>query len=418
MAKARSRRRRVNEKGILKPVVRAVIENVIAAVRTTPLGVLLIAGVVFFHIEALPETIVSSIPTIAYATLAFGMMITAGFNRSRAFFILLVLFLSLAGMVYSALQYGDSSFVLHGIQSTVSLLIPLNLLFFASISEGEVLSSKGKRNLAFILLQIVFVWGLVFSKDVDFFTFVNEKQITFLAMPQTPVPDIAVISFIIAGVFLLIKRKTTNIHFKMAVCGALTAVALAHHFIAVPVAVPFFYAVAGLIIILSMIQDYYVKAYLDELTGLPSRRSLNEELMNLDGDYVIAMVDVDFFKKFNDTYGHDAGDDVLRLIAAAMKDFKYGKPFRYGGEEFTILFPGKKLTEAMAHLEELREKIARRKFILRANSKKGTGRKVNVTVSIGAAESSRKLTDPEEVIKQADQALYRAKESGRNRVSK
>ncbi len=151
---------------------------------------------------------------------------------------------------------------------------------------------------------------------------------------------------------------------------------------------------------------------------MPSRRSLNEDMLALEGTYVIAMLDVDFFKKFNDTYGHDAGDDVLRLIAGVMKNFKAGKSFRYGGEEFTILFPNKSLAEAIPALEKLRESIAKCKFALRgSSSKKAAERKLNITVSIGVAESNHKLASPEEVIKAADTALYRAKDNGRNCVS-
>ena len=168
----------------------------------------------------------------------------------------------------------------------------------------------------------------------------------------------------------------------------------------------------------TMNQDYYFKAYLDELTNLPSRRSLNEEMMNLNNIYTIAMVDVDFFKKFNDKYGHDAGDDVLRLIARVMKEHNKGKAFRYGGEEFTIVFPGKKMEDAVPCLEELREKISKCKFLLRGEREKGIDRRLNVTVSIGVAESTTKSIGPEEVIKAADAALYQAKEQGRNCVCK
>ena len=115
--------------------------------------------------------------------------------------------------------------------------------------------------------------------------------------------------------------------------------------------------------------------------------------------------------------GHDAGDDVLRMIACVMKEFKGGKSFRYGGEEFTILLPEKSLSEAIVQLDELREAIAKSKFVVRGNSKTG-GRKSTVTVSIGAAESTSKLVSYDDVIKAADKALYRAKENGRNCVSK
>ena len=415
----KKRRRRIDKKALAKAVVRVVATKMLAAMRTTPLGVMLVTGIAFFQAEALPAALSSSIPTISYTILVFGMAITSCFNRNRFFFILLILFLSQLGMATFIPEHIDKNFALQSSYSVISVLLPLNLLFFSSLSERGILSGWGQRNLMLILVQVAFLMVLILSGERGFLQVINEKFIFFSFMPQTPLPHIAVITFIVTGVLLLIKRRRATIHFKIAIFSALVAIACAHHFSNIPIAIPLFYTAAGLIIIVSVIQDYYFKAYLDELTALPSRRSLNEDMMKLDGIYVIAMVDVDFFKKFNDTYGHDAGDDVLRLIARRMEECKSGKCFRYGGEEFTILFPGKKLIEVVPYLEELRGKIAKCKVVLRGEDKGGRmlSRRLNVTVSIGAAESTHKSINPEEVIKAADMALYRAKDQGRNCVS-
>lgn len=396
----------------------SVATKILSAIRTTPLGIILIAGITFCYLDDLPGSFISAMPTISYMILLFGIAITSCFSRSRAFFILFVLFLSQLGMNAPIPVHLDRTFALHGIYLTTSLLLPLNLLFFASWPERGIFSSWGKRCLVFVFLQVVFVMGLVLSGDTELFNEISKPLFSFPFLPQTPIPDAARIAFFLSGLFLLLKRRRSNAHFKITIFGVLIAVASAHHFNSPPAAFPFFYATAGLIIIVSVIQDYYFKAYLDELTGLPSRRSLNEDMLLLGSTYTIAMVDVDFFKKFNDTYGHDAGDDVLRLIGKIMKNFKGGKPFRYGGEEFTLLLPGKSLAQATPYLEELREEIAKSKFVLRESNKNKSGkRRLNVTVSIGAADSNHKVITPEEVIKLADNALYRAKENGRNCVS-
>lgn len=419
-------RRKINKNIDSKPKAQidhqAIMSKLLSAFRTTPLGVILMTGILFFYLKDLPAYLTSAIPTISYMILLFGIAITSCFNRSRAFFILLVLFLSQLGMSAFIPVHLDKNFALHGIYLITSLLLPLNFFFFSSLSESGIFSLWGKRNFLLIFFQIVFVMGLVLSGDREIFNEIAKKLFFIPFMPQTPIPDIALIAFVLAGLLLLIKRRRTNAHFKITMGCALAAVAFAHHlFITISIAVPFFYATAGLIILLSVIQDYYFKAYLDELTNLPSRRSLNEDMMRLGSTYTIAMLDVDFFKKFNDSYGHDAGDDVLRLIGKIMRNFKGGKSFRYGGEEFTVLFPGKSLGEATPFLEELREEIAKSKFVLREDTskrKKGTNRKLNVTVSIGVADSTHKQVTPEDVIKMADKALYRAKENGRNCVSK
>jgi diguanylate cyclase (GGDEF)-like protein len=167
-------------------------------------------------------------------------------------------------------------------------------------------------------------------------------------------------------------------------------------------------------------------AYHDELTGLPARRALNEALQRLNDTYTVAMVDVDHFKKFNDTHGHDVGDQVLRMVAERLGRVDGGgRAFRYGGEEFAVLFPGKSAQESAPHLETLRMAVAGATFTLRGKDRPkrkpesrgrgGGAGKVTVTVSIGAAQA-RGSAVPEEVVKAADRALYRAKEGGRNRV--
>jgi len=125
---------------------------------------------------------------------------------------------------------------------------------------------------------------------------------------------------------------------------------------------------------------------------------------------------------------------VLRMVASRMARVGGGgKPFRYGGEEFTVLFPGKRLDEALPHLEELRAEIERYRMQLRgkdrpAESKTGRGRRsgrsgtggrtVSVTISIGVAERTERNDTPDAVVKAADKALYRAKQKGRNRVAR
>jgi len=184
----------------------------------------------------------------------------------------------------------------------------------------------------------------------------------------------------------------------------------------------------------SVIETAYLVGYHDELTGLPGRRAFNQAIAGLDGEYAIAMVDVDHFKHFNDTFGHDAGDQVLRFVATRLMDVGGGgKPFRYGGEEFAIVFRRAGAEEAMEHAEALRRAIANTKFVVRGldrSQRERTERRqrhrprklrqesvdTRVTVSIGIAEPRRPETPVAEVIHAADKALYSAKENGRNRV--
>lgn len=93
---------------------------------------------------------------------------------------------------------------------------------------------------------------------------------------------------------------------------------------------------------------------------------MESDLRHLGRRYTIAMIDIDHFKSFNDTYGHDTGDDVLRLVASQMERVGGGaRIYRYGGEEFTVLFKGKTAEQAKVHLENLRASVEAYDLVLR-----------------------------------------------------
>jgi len=226
----------------------------------------------------------------------------------------------------------------------------------------------------------------------------------------------------------LLKRRPLDVAFP----AALFAFALAMQLVGQPNAFAVYITAAALVFTLALLQDTFRMAFRDELTGLRSRRNLNERMMGLGRRYTIAMCDVDHFKKFNDTHGHDLGDQVLKMVAAKLSEVGGGgTAFRYGGEEFTILFPGKDVAHALPHLEALRKEIEGYKIAVRSpdrplkpepsTRKPGAFREANsvsVTISIGVAERSAHALTPAEVIKTADKALYRAKNKGRNQVSR
>lgn len=188
---------------------------------------------------------------------------------------------------------------------------------------------------------------------------------------------------------------------------------------------------SALILVVAILERAYRLAYHDELTGLRGRRAFNAAIAELTEHYCIAMVDVDYFKSFNDTFGHDTGDHVLRKVAAHLAEVEGATAFRCGGEEFALVFPDFALHDALNKAEELRRRIERDVFVVRGperskrkrNERRTRFRRTrreqsfatNVTVSIGVADSTR-TNDPEQVVAMADKALYVAKNSGRNQV--
>ena len=165
-------------------------------------------------------------------------------------------------------------------------------------------------------------------------------------------------------------------------------------------------------------------AYLDQLTGLPNRRALEEQLKRLPGRWSLAMLDVDHFKKFNDTWGHDIGDQVLRRVAGTLAGVGgRGRAFRYGGEEFSVIFPHDDMARAQQAIEDIRARIEETPFEVRGERKgsksrgKGKGR-ASQTITISAGLTCAQKESAQTTFKRADKALYRAKAQGRNRVVK
>jgi PleD family two-component response regulator len=142
------------------------------------------------------------------------------------------------------------------------------------------------------------------------------------------------------------------------------------------------------------------------------------------------MVDADYFKKINDQFGHDLGDQALRVITSLLtKTAEGAKPFRYGGEEFCLLFKSKSKQEVLQTLEQIRLAIANYNMVVRNKKQRpkkpqqgekhrGASKRsgeLRLTVGIGVANGDGSR-DFEQVLKQADRALYRAKAKGRNQV--
>ncbi len=168
-------------------------------------------------------------------------------------------------------------------------------------------------------------------------------------------------------------------------------------------------------------RQLYEQARRDPLTGLRNRLQLWEDFAILDPradryglDYAIALVDVDDFKRYNDTYGHLAGDEVLRRVARALDaECRAGDTsYRYGGEEFLVILPEQSTAGAQKAAERIRSAVESLAIPHLAHRSSPV-----LTLSIGVATSSSAGADTTEVVlRQADAALYRAKELGRNRV--
>lgn len=365
-----------------------------------------------------------------YIIFAMGIFFGWWFNRSRVLFCSVTIMLSQIFLMHYTPKGIDASEYYNMVLSIISVYVPLNILVFSVLRERGIVSAWGRMRFLFITVELLIGAWIIWYNDIDLLQLFNLKLLPMEIKQLTGLPHMSIILFLAALIYLFVRQilvtKTNDAPFIGITIFSFGALTMGKESYAAAV----MFALSGIMLLTVVIKASYSMAYLDELTELPSRRAFKEELQKLGSKYSIAMLDIDHFKKFNDTHGHEVGDDVLKLTAVCIKGIEGGgRAFRYGGEEFTIIFPGKSAEEAIPYLEELREYIANRGFIKRSKNRpkekpaqivtKGrTYKKLYLTVSIGIAEKSEKYRNAEEVTAAADKALYRAKSKGRNCVSK
>ena len=341
----------------------------------------------------------------------------------------------------SAGQRGPQLMVLFG---AVAVLFPINALLIATKRDRGMVSRGVVVRVLFFVVQVALLM-VVWDAGVGPRTWADEilhvRLFDKLFDYWSLLPQPAIGLFMAVSAVLLVRAAWTGGAIDGGLFGAVAASALALHGAGQGHVPAIMFTLALLALLAAVVQESYRLAFIDELTGLPGRRALMHDLQSLNGTYTVAMLDVDHFKKFNDTYGHDVGDQVLKMVASRMMRVTGGgRAYRYGGEEFTVLFSRKDASGALAHLDKLRQAIADSSFRLRDDQRpkekpvgvkaKETAKKnakkkaqtvrddatVSVTISIGAHERTTDETS-DAALKEADQALYRAKDGGRNRVS-
>ena len=328
-----------------------------------------------------------------------------------------------------------------------AVLVPLNLAVLAFLVEWPVMTTAGALRFGALGLESLGVAWLAGASGAAWLARLraplveaaspgdagmgepNALSAIDRAIDVFPLPHLAVGAFLLAAIALAVRLKRGGRAIDAGLAGVL--VALYPALVGNPADAAWWLGAATLIVGLSLVENAFSLAFEDGLTGLPARRALDETLKHMGGTYSIAMLDLDHFKKFNDRHGHEIGDQVLQMVASRIaKVGGGGRPFRYGGEEMCILFPGTGAKEAEPLLEDVRRSISDRSFTVRSpgrpkSAKKGAKtrgagggtKQLKVTVSIGVAERDDKNRLPEEVMKAADKALYRSKKGGRNRVT-
>jgi diguanylate cyclase (GGDEF)-like protein len=384
-----------------------------------------------FYSAALPASLAGLKVYGPYIVFALGATLATGFNRGRAVFALLALVIAYAAQ-QAWLQQELNAFSSRVTYAGLTVFVPAFLALLAVLPERGTFNRHGVVRLSVIVALAAFTAWVVAAGQIEIADWAYRKFLDPAPLSAGRIPQLGIAVIAVSVLAAMAAALITRSAVAAGLAGAIVAFAIAAHVPAASVTFSIFTMAAELMITIAVLQDTFRMAFRDELTGIPSRRALNEQLAALGSRYTIAMVDVDHFKKFNDTFGHDIGDQVLKMVAARIARVGGGgKAFRYGGEEFTVLFPGQDAEDAIPHLETLREEIESYGMALRGTDRpartKGAKRQrggwrgknaVSVTVSIGVAERNERSGTPRAVIQAADRALYRAKEKGRNRLSR
>lgn len=365
-------------------------------------------------------------PQLLFYTVGIaGLVLSWRFNRSRILLTLAFLFLAY-GLISILIGMTPDDDV-RAVSLIVGILISLNFLGIALLHEHGVMSRTGQIAAGVIMAEAVLALGLL---KLDLFpraAALLHDVASFKDMDWTSLSTVTLAAGALTSSVLFIRTLMHQSAIEAGLLVAFISVMTGVHFIGTGQTVTLFFVTAAVIMQVTIIQDSHARVYRDELTGLPARRAFDELLLRLGRKYVLAIVDIDHFKKVNDTYGHQIGDQALRYIASHLARVRGGaRVFRYGGEEFVILFRGKSRTNVLPVVDQLCRNIAEAPFIVRSIGRPkekphkplsiGKKLKLELTVSIGVAECNDKDPNPEDVLKTADRRLYRAKDEGRNRV--
>lgn len=403
-----------------------------------PLVILLLAGYLLFsgYLSFLP---VSVLNYFVLTIFIIAMLLSIWFNKSRYFFALLYLAVIYIIRFYF-IEYYMAGLNIEPLYWILTILLTTAIITFSFTKDQGVFSLGGGLSFLFIVFQTVAIIFLaLYGSGV--LAYFNANVVDSISIFQ--MPNFQCLILILGSIFYLASGNLWPQKDMAGFLGVLAATLLPFYFEDNLLAWETFYSASAIIILLKVLNEMHKMAYIDELTGLPGRRSLHHNINGLSGLYTIAMVDIDHFKKINDRYGHEVGDQVLKFIASMLKNVTGGgRAYRYGGEEFILIFAGFTKKEVWIHLEALRIIIEERPFHIRQKDrprkrkednidyneetggnvgvpsvKKKPAEAINVTVSIGVADNAGRNIDPRVIIEEADKAMYQAKNAGRNRVS-
>lgn len=392
-----------------------------------PSGCVLLVALLLLQTRLLPVVATSTLQFFSVFVLGAAIAAALRFHLYRIF--LASILILVAEQVLLGWGRFPTPAVSGDLARCLSLLLPINFGLLLAVDNPTFDRQAFAWWGGLVALQAA-IMAVVCRPGVPLFTWMASPTAHRFT---SRMPEISIALFVIAAGAILWRWWITESPEDNSLFWSLWAVfaAIVNHSPGRAIA---YCIIAGVFLCIAVVETSYQISYQDELTKLPGRRAFNQMIAGMSGQYAVAIVDIDHFKKFNDTFGHDVGDQVLRMVAAKLKDpGANGRAFRFGGEEFVLVYPGIRAEEAIMEAERLRRIVAESSFVVRGPDRstrerperRSPQRKIikfrmrtdtTVTISIGVAEPQTENVSVQEVIQAADKALYQAKDRGRNRV--
>lgn len=387
-----------------------------------------------------------------YFCLLLASFLGINLKVRRVFYVSSLLFIS----YFVLLKVPDGLFLDYGVgkiraRQILALAFPIGLMVPYLFNHAKLISLNTLLMFVtsiapfFIYFQIFRLWPETFNSIVD----LGSNLFPFVKVPLLSIGAFIPLVWILSS---KTQQKTTVFNMATVLSFIPFWTSIQIGFIAgdskdlLVINTLFSYCVISFLILHSIYKLYWESVYFDPLTKIPNRRAMIDKFNDLGvSGYSIAVVDVDKFKNFNDTYGHDEGDNALKLVASILNRTSGQRAYRFGGEEFVLIFDHMNEQTLEEDLNAIREAVANHPFFIRTGDKKRKryklpfmrriasmfhasknepkerAKKLQITISIGGVvklpitKEDAKIPY-EDFMKLADNALYLAKENGRNRV--
>ncbi len=394
-----------------------------------PGGLLFLITVIILNLRIIDKVLPNS--ALIYPIIVIGAGVLLGLFFKRTWLMLVIFILAMADRALlhfatnTAVTMEEGRLIYHAI----SILLPLNLCMFAFMKRRGNMKWQSIWFLGAVLLQGCGVAFIYQYKSLSFSTFLEYSSIKWALLERIPLTQLALFAFGIAFVYYLLLYIRTRGVIERAFCWALISIFYALALSRIGLVSSIYFSTAGLLFVISVIENIYVEGFQDELTDLPTGKSMHGILSRLDTGYTVALIEVDNFERLKDNHGRRVSKQVLRSLGSKLTNVTGGgKPFHYGGKVFAVIFPGMFLQNALPRIEKLRQTIKKLGPVLQNQKSPGKkpkklkrieilANKVQVKVSIGVAERSDADMSPQQAILKAEKALATAKREGHDRMS-